>query len=58
MNSKAHGNVTAARPEAPSKSPWFATFMVLDMGGAISSSQLSRLIAPIKQLWQQVFRHS
>jgi len=28
------------------------------MSGAISSSQLSRLIAPIKQLWQRVLRHS
>jgi hypothetical protein len=58
MNLKAHGKETAARPEEHSKPAWFATFMVLDISGAISWSQLQSLIAPIKKLWQKTLGYS
>ncbi len=33
--------------------PWFATFSLLDAGGAISSSQMQRLVASITTLWRR-----
>jgi hypothetical protein len=33
--------------------PWFATFSLLDAGGAISSSQMQRLVTPITKLWRR-----
>ena len=35
----------------PPRAAWFATFTLLDVGGAISSSQLQRLLARVKKLW-------
>jgi hypothetical protein len=37
----------------PALAAWFATFTLLDVGGAISSSQLQRLLAPVKKLWRR-----
>ena len=37
---------------------WFYTFTFLDASGAISSSQLARLIAPIKRLYGKLFRRA
>ncbi len=34
---------------------WFATFSFLDVSGAISSSQLWRVLAPVRNLMQKVF---
>jgi len=38
------------------KEPWFATFTFLDAGGAISSSQLRRLVAAFTTLWRRIIR--
>jgi hypothetical protein len=35
---------------------WFATFSVLDVSSAISSSQLERLVASIAKLWRLTMR--
>lgn len=34
---------------------WFSTFSFLGDSGAISSSQLRRLVAPVKKLWRKLF---
>jgi hypothetical protein len=31
---------------------WFATFSFLDVGSAINSSQLRRLVATVSKLWR------
>jgi hypothetical protein len=41
-----------------SKRVWFYTFTVLDASGAISSSQLERLMAPLKRLYGKLFHRS
>ena len=33
-------------------SNWFATFSFLDVGGAISASQMRRLVATVSKLWR------
>ena len=53
MDSKTYGNEAKTASEKPSKPGWFATFTLLDASGAISSSQLQRLIAPMKKLFQK-----
>lgn len=45
------GHVPATR--SPDGGSWFATFSFLDAGGAISSSQLQRLVASLTNLWQR-----
>jgi len=55
MGSKTHGKEVKPASEKPSKPGWFATFTLLDASGAISSSQLQRLIAPMKKLYQKTF---
>jgi hypothetical protein len=37
----------------PPRAAWFATFTFLDTGGAIGSSQLQHLLAPVKKLWRR-----
>jgi hypothetical protein len=36
------------------KEPWFATFTFLDLGGAISSTHVQRLVAAIPGLWRRI----
>ena len=55
MHSNAHGKQAKPASEKPSKPGWFATFTILDASGAISSSQLQNLIAPMKKLYQKTF---
>jgi hypothetical protein len=42
----------------PPRAAWFATFTLLDVGGAISSSQLQRMLAPVKKLWRRAIGHA
>jgi hypothetical protein len=37
----------------PPRAAWFATFTLLDVSGAISSSELQRVLAPVKKLWRR-----
>jgi len=37
---------------------WFATFSFLDVGSAISSSQLRRLVATVSKLWRLTLGYS
>ena len=55
MDSKTHGTEATPASEKPSKPGWFATFTLLDASGAISSSQLQQLIAPLKKVYQKTF---
>lgn len=36
---------------------WFATFMVLDVSGTITSSQFDRLTAPLRRLYRKLLGH-
>jgi hypothetical protein len=36
------------------KEPWFATFTFLDVGGAISSTQLQRFSGAMTALWRRI----
>jgi len=42
---------SGARKQSSRGGPWFATFSVLDVSSAISSSQLQRLVASIAKRW-------
>jgi len=54
MNSEAPIRKTpGGGKDSPGNEPWFATFSLLDAGGAMSSSQLQRLVAPIAKLWRR-----
>ena len=48
----AHGDVL--KPEERER--WFATFTILDVSGAMDSSQLRRLRAAIATLWRLTWR--
>jgi len=53
MNSEAPiGHPPGARKQWAGGGSWFATFSLLDVGSAISSSQLQRLVASIARLWR------
>jgi hypothetical protein len=41
-----------ARKQSAGGGSWFATFSVLDVSSAISSSQLQRLVPSIAKLWR------
>jgi hypothetical protein len=54
MNSEAPIRKTRGdEKDSPGSAPWFATFSLLDAGGALSSSQMQRLVAPITKLWRR-----
>ena len=52
MNAETQEQTEHGHKEPP-PAAWFATFTLLDAGGAISSSQLQRLLAPLKKLWRR-----
>jgi hypothetical protein len=54
MNSEAPIRKTRGdEKDSLGSAPWFATFSLLDAGGAISSSQMQRLVASITTLWRR-----
>ena len=54
MNSKAPIKKTrGGGNDALGSEPWFTTLSVLDVGGAISSSQFQRLVASFTKLWRR-----
>jgi hypothetical protein len=48
MRSSTPANAEKSQPDQA----WYATFSFLDVGGAISASQLQRLVAAISRLWR------
>jgi hypothetical protein len=50
------GSVSSDTQKPVKRDGWFATFTLLDFSGAISSTQLRRLAAPIARLWQLTLR--
>lgn len=52
MNTETQEHTQHGHKEPP-RAAWLATFALLDVGGAISSSQLQRLLAPVKKLWRR-----
>jgi len=54
MNSEAPiSQSPGAKKQSAVAGSWFATFSVLDVSSAISSSQLQRLVASIAKLWRR-----
>lgn len=55
MNSEAPMRQSpGARRQSSGRGSWFATFSVLDVSSAISSSQLQRLVASIAKRWRRL----
>jgi hypothetical protein len=54
MNAEAPiGKTRSDEKDSLGSASWFATFSLLDAGGAISSSQMQRLVASITTLWRR-----
>ena len=55
MNQETQDQQAERDHEESPRPAWFATFSFLDISGAITSSELQRLLAPVRKLWQRVF---